>query len=61
VLDQANTPEARAERRAQLLDGVARGDILMFTGWYMNKGVEEIMSIYYDVRSWGWRRSSRFP
>jgi hypothetical protein len=44
-----------------LLDGVARGDILMFTGWYMNKGVEEIMSIYYDVRPSGWRRSSRFP
>jgi hypothetical protein len=61
VLGQANTPEARAERRAQLLDGVARGDILMFTGWYMNKGVEEIMSIYYDVRPSGWRRSSRFP
>ena len=47
----SNTPEVRAERRKQMLDGVKRGDILMFSGWYMNPGVEEIMSIYNDARS----------
>jgi hypothetical protein len=59
VHGQANTPEARAERRVELLDGVARGDILMFNGWYMNPGAEEIISIYNDVRGGAWRRSSR--
>ena len=34
-----------------MVDGVKRGDILMFYGWYMNPGAKEIMSIYNDARS----------
>jgi hypothetical protein len=46
-----NTPEVRAERRQQMVDGVKRGDILMFSGWYMNPGTQEIMSIYNDAQN----------
>ena len=57
----SNTPEVRAERRKQMADGVKRGDILMFSGWYMNPGTEEIMSIYNDVRNDGVVRTSKNP
>ena len=59
--DALNTPEVRAERRKQMVDGVKRGDILMFSGWYMNPGVEEIISIYRDVRNDGVVRTSKSP
>jgi hypothetical protein len=45
-----NTPEIRAERREQMIDGVRRGDILMFSGWYLNPGIQEILSIYSTAR-----------
>ena len=54
-----NTPEVRAERRKKMIDGVKRGDILMFSGWYMNSGVKEIISIYNDARNDGVVRASR--
>jgi hypothetical protein len=59
--DASNTPEVRAERREQMLNGVKQGDILMFSGWYMNPGIEEIKSIYNDARNSGLERTSQTP
>ncbi len=45
-----NSPAARAARRAELVDGVRRGDILMVSGWYLPEHTREITAVYRDAR-----------
>lgn len=47
--DKNIPPEVHAKRREAMVDGVKHGDILMFNGWYMNKGIKEVMDIYKEA------------
>jgi hypothetical protein len=45
------TPEVRATRRAKMINGMRRGDVYVFNGWYPNAGAAELASMYQEAHS----------
>jgi hypothetical protein len=47
--EKSLAPEVQASRRAEMVNGVKHGDILMVPGWYLPEGTKEVMSIYQEA------------